>query len=146
MDKKRKNKSWGGYLGKKTGFRDNMSLSSSVTVSSLLTYFSTYSLHRSTSTGSSTASWSVSSNSIVNLHSFLNCEWTEHINRKNFYGAHLNICYRSFKQLPHINRSLRPCYSHPTFINLYFMHIIVNVRKLVYLRQFSEVYRYLLIY
>ena len=62
------------YLGKNTGFLANRSFNSSVTESSLLTYFSTYSDHRSTSTGSSDGSCSVSNNSIVSRHSCLNCK------------------------------------------------------------------------
>lgn len=59
------------HLGKNTGFRVSCCFSSSVIFVSLAMYFSTYSDHFSTSTGSSEFSVSVSSNSNVNLLSAL---------------------------------------------------------------------------
>ena len=63
------------YLCRNTGFLASISFNSSVTESSLLTYFSTYSDHLSTSTGSSEGSCSVSSSSIVSRHSCLYCKY-----------------------------------------------------------------------
>ena len=59
------------YLGKKTGFRVNCSFNSSVIFVSFAMYFSTYSDHFSTSTGSSEFSVSVSNSSKESLLSAL---------------------------------------------------------------------------